>query len=647
MKRWLFEVGRNGSPGIDTPLGRRLGWLAVAALVVFQLVRMVPCLWMPWFQNSDELVMGYEAIRFMRLDFHQHFFDIPGTPFMALTALLWAAGHRILLLCGLIDMGGPSSFAFAHLDGLFALMRAEVLAFYAGSIALTYVLGRRLSNVCGGCVAALMLATLPTYCGCCQLARTESMGICLSLAAVYWAMRARETGKMRFPLLAGLAAGVATTCRFHCALATLPVLLGVHFLYRPACPATQEADNRDTRTPRPYLVLAGGLVAVFFIGALLVVAANLEWIHPGRLCRAMLIASTRDHALLVPHALRLMRGIWLALGVGLPCVYLAYFVPRLRRPARFLVDARVITLLAAFCAGFVLSGPTFLWQGNHQLRSIEFYSHQYDDVERAHLGFWANAWYVTSHLFRVANPEPWVIGGCLAGAAVVILRRDRALWPILIGALAAFASQKPGMLAAEHHILPWMPYFALLQGYAIAALWQVIAERAPPRPVLRLGLLATVLVAVVYLMLPRLKIDYQARVTQVVQRCGTVTETTAWIDQQTPPRSEIFLSYLSFNEQCFFMWMACEGVYAPEWRWPGTRFYWNWWGDRALLRGRRGYLVATAGELEQCAKQSVSRPGLGVDPAHDAGFRALRSFGPEGPFRITVFAFDLRAEGGH
>src|SRR5437879_4774756 len=52
-------------------LVQSLAWLWVLGLIAFQLLRMIPSLWLPWYHKSDELVLAYEVIRFLRLDFHQ------------------------------------------------------------------------------------------------------------------------------------------------------------------------------------------------------------------------------------------------------------------------------------------------------------------------------------------------------------------------------------------------------------------------------------------------------------------------------------------------------------------------------------------------------------------------------------------------
>src|SRR5215467_13723092 len=73
------------------------GWICLAIVLVCILVRIWPAVFIPWWFNTDEVVFYYEAIRQLRLDPSQTFFDIPGTPYVMLTSILtglwWGAAH--------------------------------------------------------------------------------------------------------------------------------------------------------------------------------------------------------------------------------------------------------------------------------------------------------------------------------------------------------------------------------------------------------------------------------------------------------------------------------------------------------------------------------------------------------------------------
>lgn len=131
----------------------------ITGLLIYTVSLLSKGLVTPWYYSSDEVVYAAEVIKFLDLDFNQNFFDIPGTPFMLLTAILWAGWYGLFHIAGHIDTAvGIKLFTFQHLQDLYFLMRLLVLIFYATSIVLTYVCGKRLTNAIGGCVAALFLS---------------------------------------------------------------------------------------------------------------------------------------------------------------------------------------------------------------------------------------------------------------------------------------------------------------------------------------------------------------------------------------------------------------------------------------------------------------------------------------------------------
>ena len=99
------------------PLPILIGWIVLALVVGWILVKVWSGLFIPWWFNTDELVFYYEVIRQLRLDPTQTFFDIPGTPFMTLTSLLVLPWWGVERLMG-NTIGSPSDFAFEHVQGV-------------------------------------------------------------------------------------------------------------------------------------------------------------------------------------------------------------------------------------------------------------------------------------------------------------------------------------------------------------------------------------------------------------------------------------------------------------------------------------------------------------------------------------------------
>src|SRR5579871_3947402 len=90
---------RFGWAGLIDFARRRAGSLAITAygilLAVFSLGYLRIALARSWFFSSDEYVFAAEVIRFLHLDYHQYYFDMPGTPYMMLTAVLWLIFHPL------------------------------------------------------------------------------------------------------------------------------------------------------------------------------------------------------------------------------------------------------------------------------------------------------------------------------------------------------------------------------------------------------------------------------------------------------------------------------------------------------------------------------------------------------------------------
>jgi len=108
---------------------------------------MRPLLFRSWFFSSDEYVFAAEVVRFSSFNFHQFFFDNPGTPFMILDSAVWALiywGGRVL---GLVQPGVTmSTFNYQHMPLLFTVMRATTLVFFLASCVLLFQLCARLVN---------------------------------------------------------------------------------------------------------------------------------------------------------------------------------------------------------------------------------------------------------------------------------------------------------------------------------------------------------------------------------------------------------------------------------------------------------------------------------------------------------------------
>src|SRR5262249_34284094 len=151
------------------------------------------------------------------------FFDIPGTPFVSLTSILtvlWWCGARLF---GMTSAASPSDFAFANIQGIFTLMRMMTLSMYVGATILAYDLVRRCAGALIAIISAILFASLPIFVEYSYFVRTESLGLALSLAAMWMVLYSRWRGTPAVFAMGGFLAGVAMAARYHFALVGFPV----------------------------------------------------------------------------------------------------------------------------------------------------------------------------------------------------------------------------------------------------------------------------------------------------------------------------------------------------------------------------------------------------------------------------------------
>jgi 4-amino-4-deoxy-L-arabinose transferase-like glycosyltransferase len=139
-------------------------------------------------------------------------------------------------------------------------MRSLTLAMYVVAVGLTYVMFQRAAGVVTAAVATVLTATLPIHVHYSHFPRTESLGLVLTLLAVWLVSHPRRLRRWQVYLAAGVLAGIATAARFHFAFVALPTLLALYaFADRPRL---RLADGSE---PRRGLYVAGTLLGALFM----------------------------------------------------------------------------------------------------------------------------------------------------------------------------------------------------------------------------------------------------------------------------------------------------------------------------------------------------------------------------------------------
>jgi hypothetical protein len=602
----------------------------LAILLTFALRYLLVSLSRSWFFSSDEYVIAGEVIRFLNLDLHQRFFDMPGTPLMMLSAGLWSLFYPLETWFS----PDPSStditaFTFHHLTWFFTLLRSCTIFFYAGSLALLFPVARRVLNHAGACVACLLLMMSSNYADNSSLCRVESLAIFLALSALLVTYRALEKLPNRLGarpswrdpmILAGLLVGVSAAARLHSIMASMPLLVLILLF--------DERTRRRQQYPRWTLS-----AAVFLLPAMFVGGALCYWWAKSRVAPDF------------PHAAALLTKAGMALAAMPVAAVLLYHIKRARPALLRVASPEAIKIGMGCIGGFLLTNFTMIPQYRYFLDSVEGYSGNYIDWQRTTWPLWTNIrWYVGFYL-KVFAPDT-VVAILLATSVIwIVVSRNRRLLPYLFAFMLFFASKPLNLRADAHHTLPWLPGFAILCAFPVAEIYSILASRAAIRPRWKLVApgAAAVLFAAVALQLtngPR----HAAEVSQYSQaRLQHISEATDWIKLNTPSNATVAVSYFCFNPDVFYVWLQGMGIPVPYSELDGRRYI-IWWGKRNELEGLAGYACGTGGGtgfFDNLNKLAVADPKQVVDVYHDAAFQRVASFGND--FNaIDLFRFDFR-----
>jgi hypothetical protein len=638
------EVVGSQSPVSDTPdapealpsmVLPHISWvpfLYVSGLVVFAAWYMFSSLFRSWFFSSDEYVMVAEVIRFLHLDFRQHFFDMPGTPLMFFSAVVWGLIYVCELAAGAAPRGaGLESFTFHHLPFLFILIRAITLFFALLSISLVFILASKVTNRAGASVAALLVMMSPTYTSYSSFIRVESLAMCLVLASIlamlHGLQRPRTTdgpkSEIRWILLSGFLAGLGAATRFHSITASLPLLLLLMFFARQAPPPYPEKLVRCWN----YILRAGFLVT----------AAGAIGIRKGYLPNSRL---GRDLIGAWPLAFQSLYPLLLIAAILFGSVLGLRLIVRIKPVVDRYLHARILVLVTGCSIGCLVGTPTILWQYRYFLGSIAGYSSGYFDRDRATWPLLKNiAWFLKFYLQLIA-PDNFSLALLAVGAILILVRRDRLAIPFLAVAALFFVSKPINLIAAPHHIIMWLPFYGIVAGYGVAKAYEAFPLGVQYANAVKGVGLALLLIVLGLTMAPGpMYVQMNTRGTE--GRMRDIGMATDWMHRNTEPNAVVAVSYLSFNSDVFYTWLRLLDVPEPNYVWDGRR-YLIWWGDRPALKGLKGYAIATPQELRLYKKQWMGQisPGQGTGSVRDSEFQRIKTFGTE-PNEVDVYRFDL------
>jgi hypothetical protein len=592
----------------------------LVALIVTAVYYLSPAITRTWFFNSDEYVVVGEVIRFSRFDFHQRFFDMPGTPFIFFVSACWSLfSGAASIFVPAAGGSGLSGFTFQHLDWLFYLARASTVFFYMVSLILCFCVVDRLLNKPAACFAALMLAMSPIYTGYSSLVRVESMSMCL----VLWAILSAYSGLASPPkvaerrpnhrdpfLIAGVLAGIAAGARLYSMMASMPLLYLITVLHQ-----------RPTRFKYPRWVRTTAPFALPVVIALGIVGFRCSYVPT-------------DY----PHAVALFRKPALALAL-LPLVAVAsHRSNRLRSVLLAIAPPEVLKLGIGFVAGIIVAVPTLFSQSKYFLMSMEMYSTGYKDFYRIPWPYFKDLSWLVKFYVNTGVPDRILLYSLIVGILLILVTRRRILFPYVFVIVFFFFSKPIDLIAAPHHLILWLPFYATICAYPLAEACSWISNLSGFSTAVTAGAIA--LSPALALTMTNGLAAARANTAASEVRLQNVSQASAWMAQNSKHSDDIVNAYSCFDAGIFFKWLRDLEVPVPETALDG-RVHAVWWVRQSELASRAGLACLAPVDVEGVKKAINPTDAHDVaDPYHDPRYQLTATFGRE-PNRVDVFRFDF------
>jgi hypothetical protein len=378
---------------------------------------------------------------------------------------------------------------------------------------------------------------------------------------------------------------------------------------------------------------------MFLAGAVITLLFEIGVLSSNSLTHTMLLttpAGPEQYA----GAKRTVAKLWLLLGAISLAIALLEIRVATRRWLRPFVNPFTLAIVLGFAGGFLVSHPTFIWRGEHQLRSIQFYS-DWIDPNLASLTPLHSWWNVTSYYAAAALPERWLQVLFLAGFFLILWRRRS--WPLafLIGAVICFVAHPVTMKLWPHHIIPWLPFLSYVAAYPVGFLATEMTDRWR-RPAVTTAIFLGVLASYTVLLGPRLgKADEYMEISQA--RTDQISQMDHWLAQNVPNDAYLLLSYYALDSDGMFKWIEDSGVTVPAFV-KRHRNVQIWWLARSQLDGRTGYVCVSRADIaffrDDFERQN---PESTYNPFEDENFEELATFG-DGFYELKVFKYDFRSE---
>ena len=294
----------------------------------------------PSWTHFDEIAFIVLPLGFWSGDLNPHYFNYPTFHFY-LSSLLY------LLYYLATSAESVEQFVAYHLlvDGrdLLALVRGANTLLAVATVGAVACLGRRLYGIRAGLLAALILATMPLAVRFAHLATVDTPAVFWVVMALLWAVRARQEGRVRDFLVAGIFTGLAGATKYPAGLVAVPV-------------ATAILLGRPWPLRRSIWVVSGAALSFSLATPFVWLDAGQFWSHFADMGRSHLLAesSTEEQAWLyhLRYTLRHGLGAVAAVAVALSLLWGV----RQRQWQELVLLAGIIPLAAVLA----LAGSTFM-----------------------------------------------------------------------------------------------------------------------------------------------------------------------------------------------------------------------------------------------------------------------------------------------
>lgn len=562
--------------------------------------------------NPDEGVIVAEVIRFTNFDFHQHYYDMPGTPLMIIGAIEWFSCYCWSVITHGFSLG-TNAFSFQNIQHLYELLRLNDVFFFILSALLLFRLVARRINAYAGATAAVVLMTNSAYFATAASLRVESFSMCCLLAAILCLTECRPNIA---PVLAGLLAGLGAACRLYSIAAAVPILVLLLL-------------GQSWGRASDYTVV--------FKRRLIYIAAAVFTCSPVAIV-VMIIVGRRMN-LGYPPVFWFLTKLAVVLDIFLLACIAAYRITKTRWVVVNVITPDLIKLAMGTTIGFLIGTPTIVTQYRPFLASINFYLSDYVDIRASHLPLYEKVMSYLSFYLRIIAPD--TLSALLLASGVcllLIVPRYRVLWPYAVSAIAFFVSKPLDLPRAAHHVALWIPFYALLSSLLVGWIYDSLkAQRTLPRlvaPVVVIGALVA--------LTPRLNARPKAVIANFagqVERVHNIELSRRWIRGHTAENASFMVAFYCFGPEIYYASARKLDLDVPVVQ-DDKRSYEIWWGKQSALKGRSGYVCLTPSDVPYMEDWELQAKGEGINPLRDPRFQMLQSFGA-GPYQVDILRFNL------